>query len=182
MDKKILFMRHSKTDCHDQKRVIGTTDIGLNEEGISMVKAKLDELSRYGIESIITSNLKRAYETGEIISEALKIPISVNNQIYERKQGILEGMEFEKVIREHGKVTSLTKIDGREQLKEFMKRITVAINDICETEDSKVILIIAHSNVLKTFLQINGIRVENWQLCDVKETIYHGNGKWELVV
>lgn len=181
MDKKVLFMRHSKTDCHDQKRVIGTTDIGLNEEGISMVKAKLDELSQYGIESIITSNLKRAYETGEIISEALKIPICVNNGIYERRQGILEGMEFEKVIREHGKVTSLTKIDGREQLKEFMKRITVAIDDICETEDSKVILIIAHSNVLKTFLQINGIRVENWQLCDVKETIYHGNGKWELV-
>ena len=181
MDKRVFFMRHSKTDCHDQKRVIGTTDIGLNAEGISMVKAKLSKLSRCGIELIITSNLKRAYETGEIIAEALNIPICVNDSIYEREQGVLEGMKFEEVIRQHGKVTSLTKIDDRERLKEFMKRITVAINEICETNDANVILIIAHSNVLKTFLKINGIRMENWQLCDVKETIYHGNGKWELV-
>ena len=175
-------MRHSKTDCHDQKRVIGTTDIGLNEKGIAMVKARLDELSQYGIELVVTSNLKRAYQTGEIIAEALDVPFRVNYEIYERKQGILEGMEFEEVIRQHGKVTSLTKIDGRERLKEFMNRIRRGFNEICQTSDADVILIIAHSNVLKTFLQINGIRIENWQLCDVKEVIYRGNGKWEMEV
>ena len=172
-------MRHSKTDCHDQKKVIGTTDIGLNEEGIAMVKAKIDDLSRYGIELVVTSNLKRAYQTGEIIAKDLGVPLSVNNKIYERKQGILEGVEFDEVIKRHGKVTSLTKIDGRERLKEFMNRIKNGFNEICRTSDVDVILIVAHSNVLKTFLQINGIRVENWQLCDVKEVIYE-NGKWEM--
>lgn len=180
MSKRILLMRHSKTDCHDQKKVIGTTDIGLNEEGVAMIKAKIDVLSRYGIELVVTSNLKRAYQTGEIISEVLGVPLSVNNEIYERKQGVLEGMKFDEVIRQYGKVTSLTKIDGRERLKEFMNRIRNGFNEICQTSNEDVILIIAHSNVLKTFLQINGIRVENWQLCDVKEVIYYENGKWEM--
>lgn len=180
MSKRILLMRHSKTDCHDQKRVIGTTDIGLNEEGIAMLKDKMGELSQYGIKAVITSNLKRARETGEIITEALGVPLYVNDRIYERREGVLEGMEFEEVIRKHGRVTSLTRIDGRERLKEFINRISDGFNDICQTCDEDVILIIAHSNVLKTFLQINGIRVENWQLCEVKELTLSENGKGEM--
>lgn len=180
MSKRILLMRHSKTDFHDQKRVIGTTDIGLNEEGIAMVKAKIDILSPYGIELVVTSNLKRAYQTGKIISETLGVPLIVNNKIYERDQGVLEGMKFDEVIQRYGKVTNFTKIDGREQLKEFMNRIRNGFHEICQTSAGDVILIVAHSNVLKTFLQINSIRVENWKLCDVKELIYYENGKWEM--
>ena len=178
MEKKIIFMRHSCTDYHEQKRVIGITDKELNQKGITMVYNCLDILEKHRIDVIVTSNLKRAYQTGRIISEELNIPLFVEEDISERDQGILEGMTFEEVADLFGEVNGITKIAGREELKQFIRRVSCAITRICDLFDEKNILIVAHSNVLQTFFQIHGVRVRKWELCDMKEGIYYGDGRW----
>ena len=68
---------HGLTDWNVQRRFQGTTDIPLNETG-RMQALKLGE--RFAKEDkwdlIITSDLSRAMETGKIISEKIKVPIS----------------------------------------------------------------------------------------------------------
>lgn len=178
MSKKVLFMRHSCTEYHEQKRVIGITDKALSQKGIDMVYDCLDRLEKYKIEVIVTSRLKRAYQTGKIISEEFNIPLYVEDDIIERDQGALESMLFTEVAEVFGEVNGITKIEGRESLKRFIKRVNSAINRICDSYDVKVILIVSHCNVLQTFFQIHGVHVRNWELCGVKEGIYYGDGRW----
>lgn len=180
MEKRIIFMRHSETDFHKQKRVIGNTDIGLNATGIVLVNDELEKLANYDIELVVTSSLRRAIETGEIISNAFNIPIQVVENLHERGQGVLEGMLFSEVLEKYGKITAVSKIEGRERLKPFLDRISNAIECVCEENDSNVILIVAHSNVLRMFYQIHGIRIEKWTLCESREAYYYGKRSWKF--
>lgn len=173
-------MRHAMTDYHKQKMIIGVTDIGLNKDGIAMIQNKMNSLIQYKIEVIITSDLIRAYQTGEIIAHYLKIPVYVEKGIYERRQGVLEGMTFDDVYNKYGEINAFTKIEGRESIKVFMKRIDRAITQICEKYENNVILIVTHNNVLRTFFQMHGVRKERWELCDIIEANYHGEGRWKF--
>ena len=69
----LLFTRHGETDWNVQKRIQGSTDTDLNENGrMQAVRlARQLETNRIRPERIFTSPLKRACQTARIISEKL---------------------------------------------------------------------------------------------------------------
>lgn len=180
MKKQIIFMRHACTEYHEKKRVLGITDIPLNNKGIEMVSACVDNLRKYKIEKVVTSNLTRAYQTGNIISEALNIPICIMPNIDERNQGILEGLTFNEIEKRFGRIDGISKIEGREELKTFIDRVKNGIEYICEINKEDTILVVSHCNVLQTFFQVHGIRVRKWELCSTRVGYYYGKGEWSF--
>ena len=68
---KVYFMRHGETDWNIVKRLQGTTDIPLNENGISLAKISAENMKNAGIQfdEIFSSPLNRAVHTAEIINE-----------------------------------------------------------------------------------------------------------------
>ena len=69
-DKKVLILRHGKTEANFEKRYIGSrTDISLSAEGMSAVEAASSQIRQMAGEDIflVSSPMKRAVQTAEIL-------------------------------------------------------------------------------------------------------------------
>ena len=139
----IYVVRHGKTYWNEIGRNQGRTDIELNEEGIKQANIVKDKLSNINFDMVISSPLKRALKTAEIISNANNIII--DERIIERSNGTLEG----KLREELPKNINFNSVDneyGIEPIDEFRKRIFDFCKDL-EKYIDKNILIVTHAGV-----------------------------------
>ena len=88
---KLLLTRHGQTDWNVMGKVQGITDIELNETGIKQAEETREKLLNENIDEIISSPLKRAKKTAEIIGSERNIPIIIDEAIIERRYGKFEG-------------------------------------------------------------------------------------------
>ena len=86
----IIFVRHGETDYNKIKRVQGTQQIPLNEQGKTQAQQVAESLQQYKITHIYCSGLVRARETAEIINSSLSLPIMTDDRLNERNWGIWE--------------------------------------------------------------------------------------------
>jgi len=101
---KIYFLRHGEyVRSSDQQHPDKTTP--LSENGVNMIKEKSQLITTFNIEKIYASELERAKQSAEIISEHLQKPIIVDANLNERLRGkesfdelILRGENFLKTI------------------------------------------------------------------------------------
>ncbi len=99
---EIGFIRHGITDWNQLEKMQGTSDIPLNDEGRDQARklaSRLHQDEKWDM--IITSDLSRAKETGEIIGKKLDLPVSfVDKRIQEINLGEIEGTtEAERITR-----------------------------------------------------------------------------------
>lgn len=89
----IYLVRHGKDDENYRG---GWSDLGLIEEGINQSKALAHYLymnrEKYNINTLISSDLRRAVETTNEISVKLNMPVEFCTEWRENNNGILGGM------------------------------------------------------------------------------------------
>ena len=88
---KFYIIRHGQTDWNKKGKIQGKTDIELNEEGIEQAREATKKLENCDIDVIISSPLKRARKTAEIINETKNVPIIFKEELEERGFGEFEG-------------------------------------------------------------------------------------------
>jgi broad specificity phosphatase PhoE len=89
----IYLVRHGETDWNRQNRLQGKEDIELNENGIRQSAECADVFAGVPIGCILTSPLKRARKTAEIIAEKLGVSsVIVEQGLTERDFGRLSGL------------------------------------------------------------------------------------------
>ena len=178
---KILLTRHGQTDWNVLGKIQGCTDIELNETGIEQAKLEKEKLSNYDIDVIITSPLKRAKKTAEIINEGRNIPIVESNSIKERCFGNFEGKtkeEFDFTKLWNYKIESTFKDAGNlESVNEVFSRINNFFGDIKERYKDKTVLLVTHNGVcvaIRAYFEgipdgmetLTGLGLKN---CEIKE-------------
>ena len=88
----IYIVRHGQTDWNVEGRYQGRLDIDINEKGIEQAKIMRDELLNVKFDKVISSPLKRAIQTAQIISQFDNVgDIIIDERIIERCNGELEG-------------------------------------------------------------------------------------------
>lgn len=93
MRKDFYVFRHGETELNRQKRWQGSgMDYELNENGSSQAQGLVDKLKDKGLEIIFSSPLKRAFQTAEVVAQALHIPVEVRSDLRECFYGDAEGM------------------------------------------------------------------------------------------
>ncbi len=92
----ISTIRHAETAYNGQKRYAGSLDIPLNENGISQARRAADRLNKADYDLVLTSKLKRAYDTAKILLGDA-VPILQTKLCNERNFGIMEGLSWEEV-------------------------------------------------------------------------------------
>lgn len=150
---KIYSTRHGQTDYNKRDIILGTTDIVLNDTGIAQARELADKI--YGneeirIDLIISSPMKRALRTAEIISERCGIPIITDKRFREWNYGEYEGMHrdaecFPESKREFGVRMGRT----GESLLQLSHRIYSALDWIIEQYADKNVLIVSHGGVCR---------------------------------
>ncbi len=89
---RLYFVRHGQTDWNLTHRIMGSVDIDLNAEGERQAASARDKLASIKFDAIITSPLKRAKRTAEIIAKLHPdTPFIVAHELRERDFGSYEG-------------------------------------------------------------------------------------------
>lgn len=91
----VCLVRHGETDWNLQQKCQGKTDIPLNTTGERQARETGEYVKDFSWDIIVTSPLKRAKRTAEIINEYLHLPIVEMDDFKERDYGDAEGMPLE---------------------------------------------------------------------------------------
>lgn len=90
----VYLIRHGETAWNKQRRLQGQSDIPLNEFGVRLAKETREGLKGVRFDLGITSPLKRARKTAEIILDGSQAEIIEDARIQEISFGSYEGMMY----------------------------------------------------------------------------------------
>ena len=145
---KILLTRHGQTDWNVQRRIQGKTDIELNNIGIMQAEETRIILLNYNIDYIISSPLKRAKKTAEIIGKDRNIPIIFDERIEERAFGEFEGKtskEMDFSLLWNRKVNK--KFEKAESVEEVFNRVNNFLENLKKEYPDKTVLLVTHGGI-----------------------------------
>ena len=97
---EIFIVRHGQTEWNKEKRLQGTADIELNDNGRDVAIKTGKALMDTPIDIIYSSPLKRARETAELIRNGRDIEIITDPRIKELNFGSMEGKRYEELIKD----------------------------------------------------------------------------------
>ncbi len=91
---RITTVRHGQTAYNVERRYAGSIDVPLNERGIKEAKSASVRLTDYDFEIVVTSKLKRAIQTAELLTAGRHLPIIQTELCNERNYGKMEGLNY----------------------------------------------------------------------------------------
>lgn len=151
----IYLLRHGETDWNREGLLQGHTDIPLNENGRRQVNDTAKKLSALGVEmdAVVSSPLKRAFESAEIAADRLHYPkerIVVEELLMERGFGEGEGLSVEERAAKYPDCD----YPGMESQEALVKRAGRAFQKIVnDCRGAERILLVAHGAVLFALLE-----------------------------
>ena len=170
---KFIFIRHGKDD--DRYRG-GWSDLDITDEG----KKQAEELSKHlennnlNIKKIITSDLKRAVSTANIINEKLNLSIESDPNLREMNNGDLAGMLNDEALTKYPGLFFNTldmneKYPNGESPIEFYNRIKDWFNETYNSykDQDGSIIIVTHAGVINIIYYI----VNNLEWSNKSKTI-----------
>ncbi len=146
---KIFIVRHGQTDWNKRGLLQGTTDIEINEQGIKEAKFLAPNINLEEIDICLSSPLKRAMKTAEILTQG-KVPIISDDLLLERYFGSLEGKEVSfDLIKRQWDYKLNDKSCHIESVRDCLERARKFLEKIKKEYPNKVILIVSHGSFIK---------------------------------
>ena len=104
---KIVLLRHGQSTWNKENRFTGWTDVPLTEQGINEAKKAGKTLKENGFkfDIVVTSVLKRALDTTDIVLKEMKlkdVKIIKSWEMNERNYGALEGLNKSEMAQKYG--------------------------------------------------------------------------------
>jgi len=176
----IRLIRHGETNWNKEGRIQGKTDIPLNETGRIQAEECAASLKHSEWDIIISSPLKRAKQTAEIINKNLHLPIMEMSAFAERNYGDAEGMHFQ----ERDKLFPNREYPNQESRASLTARVMDGIQTIHETYPHKKVLLISHGGAINAILAVlsdGKIGSGKTKLINASmSNIYHHEDKWHI--
>ncbi len=158
METIVYLVRHGETDWNRERRFQGQKDIPLNQYGKRQANKLADYfvIKKFSIDSIYSSDLKRAVLTAEFIAMKLNHIVHVHYGLRERNFGDLEGKKIDD-IKQHNPGINLANIDqykdlNIEEYNAFKSRIYHTILNISENHIGDQVVIVCHGAAINAFL------------------------------
>ena len=102
MDCLLFLFRHGETDWNRDGRLQGHTDTRLNATGLTQAEALAERLRPHRLDAVVSSDLARAWTTGQIVAEGLGIPLIREPGLREAHIGEAEGLFWPEVKSRFG--------------------------------------------------------------------------------
>lgn len=148
------FVRHGETDYNKENKIMGTIDIPLNSMGLEQAHVVAKAIAHLEISHIVSSPLKRALQTAEVIAATIDKPITVVDKLTQNYLGIWEGRSKTELFNETG-VDNLFEywkngghLENAEPWPDFVSRVAAALSSVLtDNAHAKPILIVSHKPV-----------------------------------
>lgn len=144
----VYFLRHGETDWNLEGRTQGRTDIPLNRNGELQAKESGDALKDKEIDLIITSPLKRAKKTAEIVQEQLNVDLIEREAFIELSFGDAEGMTLaEKLERFPDRI-----YPNSEDGASIERRFLTGLAEIHDKYPNQNVVVVSHGAFINAIL------------------------------
>ena len=163
----ILLIRHGETDWNrEPARCQGWAETGLNETGRAQARNQGRALARRGLELIVSSHLRRARETAQIVREELgRLPLVLDPRLAETHRGDWEQRLYAEIMaedartsREYREHPETFRFPGGESLADQQRRVLAALRDVAR--DGRPTLVVTHGGsirLVRCFLDGRGL-------------------------
>lgn len=154
---EFIFLRHGQTDWNVEGRLQGRSDRPLDDDGIAQAHAAADQLMDEKVNLIVSSPLKRAQQTAEVVAKRLGFPVDVDPLLIERSFGSLEGRSLREILPdEHVSLhvaSSTTLPPDCEPWEQVCTRALSAVNNWLSNHPAERLLFVSHYGVLSALSQ-----------------------------
>ncbi|MEE8131440.1 MAG: histidine phosphatase family protein [Candidatus Paceibacterota bacterium] len=153
---KILLVRHGQDEDNADGILNGHRDMNLTKLGREQALIVAEKLKDDDIEIILSSPLKRAQETANIIADKLDITkIQVEELLKERDFGILTGKLFTDIPKLAKKILPIDnvnyfiEVEGAEDFPALYKRAQSFLEKVTQAYQNKVVVVVTHGDIGK---------------------------------
>lgn len=152
---KLYLIRHGQTDMNKRRKYQGSIETDLNQQGIVQAQRAAEALPA-NIDALVSSPMRRALQTAEIISTHTGIPIDVMPQFRERAFGLFEGLsktEIKHRFPDLWKHKPLRSFDvtppGGESVDDVLERVRQGMEELLATHGHGQVAVVAHGFVAR---------------------------------
>lgn len=142
----VAFIRHGQTDWNRDGLLQGSSDIPLNDTGHAQARDAFMTLRTMPWDVVVSSPLRRARETAQIIADGLGIPLGdAYPELVERDYGPLEGTPSSDAIDRW----PTREYPGAEGLDAVATRGAAALARIADTHPGDAVLVVCHGTIIR---------------------------------
>ena len=147
----LILIRHGETDWNVTGRYQGQDDPPLNAKGLAQARELANALREVPLDVLVSSPLRRAYRTAEILAEALELPLHVEPRLMEINQGDWQGRLRAEIAGRYPEQFRLWETEpwqvtppGGEHLSQVQARVYAALDDILVRYEGQRVGVVAH--------------------------------------
>jgi broad specificity phosphatase PhoE len=97
VSQELYLVRHGL--CDSGGTLLGQCDVELTAEGRAQARALGEQLADAGAERLVSSDLRRAWQTAEILAERLGLPAEADARLREVSYGDWDGLTWDEIER-----------------------------------------------------------------------------------
>lgn len=127
--------RHGQTQWNALDKVLGRTDVPLDETGLAQAGALARSLKGEPIDLILTSPLTRTVQTGAAVAQELGIPSVTADELIEMDFGIYEGVPRSDPVYQAAKAQYFSRYPGGESFLDIAARVYPFLRTLPERAD-----------------------------------------------
>jgi len=150
---QIVLVRHGATDWNLQGRCQGATDLELSDVGVRQAEQIAALLSRENIQAVYSSDLRRARQTAELISQPHSLPVQIEKTVRELDHGALEGLTFNEIKQQYAEFLTRWRsepadipVPGGERLIDVAERAWAGVERIAARHpEAQSIVVVSHN-------------------------------------
>jgi ribonuclease H / adenosylcobalamin/alpha-ribazole phosphatase len=157
---RLLLLRHGETELSAQRRYSGRGNPVLTELGRQQAGAAARYLGRRGgIAAVVTSPLRRCYDTASAAAKVLGSDVTVDDDLMETDFGAWEGLTFAEAAERDPELhqcwlrDTSTAPPGGESFDHVHQRVRRARDRIVAEHGGTTVLVVSHVTPIKTLLR-----------------------------
>jgi len=152
----LWLIRHAESSWNALGRWQGWSDPGLSARGRDQADQLARELAGARLEAIVTSDLRRARETANIVATALQVELTVDPRLRERDIGSWAGLTTPEIAgRWPDALARLRERDpelrpgGGESVRDVQARVRAFLDDLAARPDPGRVALVTHGGVIR---------------------------------
>ena len=141
----LYVVRHVETEWNAINKVLGRTDIPLNDKGLKQAHEIAESLKDVKIDIFLCSPLCRARQTADVISDETGIPYRIDERLIEQDFGCFEGVDRFDGGYQAAKRESFARYPGGESFFDLAARVYPLIRELGESNA----LLVTHGGICR---------------------------------
>lgn len=169
----LVLLRHGQTDYNATGRMQGHLDSHLTPEGVAQAGRVAPEIARLKPHRIISSDLRRAADTADVVAAACGVPVEVDARLRETHLGDWQGRTVADIETSWPGAIATWRSDpawappGGESRVEVVRRCTPVVEELddalAEESEASTAVLVAHGGMIAGVVcGLLGMAIESW--------------------